>query len=267
MPNIETDLTEIPRKDLHVFYVLDTSGSMAGTRISTLNRAMEESVQALKEVAKSNGDAKLKLAVLEFNSSCKWVTSNGPEDLEEDFFWDPLSAGGLTDVGAALKELGSKLSRKGFLNSMTGALMPIIIFMTDGFATDNYEKALAEIRNNRWFQYGTKIGFAVGDDADLAMISSVVGNSEAVIHTNDLELFKKLLRFVSVTASKLVSQSTTTGTQPSAGDLVKTAIETVAEDKGDDVTVKLDPTQYNPEPAPVDPPAPSGGDWDDDGEW
>ena len=262
MPNLETDFKEAPRKDLHVFYVLDTSGSMDGTPISTLNRAMEESTQALKEVAKSNGDAKLKITVMEFNSGCKWVTSNGPEDLEEDFFWDPLKAGGLTDIGSALKELNTKLSRKAFLNSMTGALMPIIIFMTDGFATDNYEKALETIRRNRWFQYGTKIGFAIGDNPDLKMISSVVGNSEAVIRTTDLKLFKKLLRFVSVTASKLVSESTTTGTAPTAADIVKDAIDTVDGADASDITVTLPPSSYNPEPTP----APAPIDWDN-GEW
>ena len=40
MPNIEKDMTGTPRKDLHVFYVLDTSGSMSGDKISTLNRAI-----------------------------------------------------------------------------------------------------------------------------------------------------------------------------------------------------------------------------------
>lgn len=262
MPNLETDFKEAPRKDLHVFYVLDTSGSMDGTKISTLNRAMEETTQALMDVAKSNGDAKLKIAVMEFNTKCKWVTTNGPEDLEEDFIWDPRDAGGLTDMGAALKELNSKLSRKAFLNSMTGALMPIIIFMTDGFATDNYEKALEEIRRNRWFQHGTKIGFAFGDDADLKMIASVVGNSEAVIRTTDYELFRKLLRFVSVTASKLVSESTTTGTAPTAADIVKDVIGTVDGADASDVTVNLPPSSYNPEPTP----APAPIDWDD-GDW
>ncbi len=260
MPNIETDLGAAPRKDLHVFYVLDTSGSMEGTKISTLNRAMEESTQALAAVAKSNGDAKLKIAVMEFNSGCKWVTSNGPEDLEEDFIWDPLKAGGLTDIGAALTELGTKLSRKAFLNSMTGALMPIIIFMTDGYATDDYEKALENVRRNKWFKYGTKIGFAVGEDADLKMISSVVGNSEAVIRTNDLELFKKLLRFVSVTASKLVSESTTTGAAPTAADIVEKAKEELGVPA--EVTPKLADDEYKPEP-PADP---APGDWGDD-EW
>ena len=141
MPSTDR-LTESPRKELHVFYVLDTSGSMDGAKISALNHAMEECTEALKTLAKSNGDAKLKIAVMEFNSGCKWITSNGPEDLEEDFEYEYLQAGGLTDIGAALRELNNKLSRHAFLNSMTGALMPVIIFMTDGYATDDYTRAL-----------------------------------------------------------------------------------------------------------------------------
>lgn len=257
MPNTNS-LTESPRKELHVFYVLDTSGSMEGQKISALNHAMEECTEALKTLAKNNGDAKLKIAVMEFNSGCKWMTSNGPEDLEEDFEYEYLEAGGLTDIGAALNELNSKLSRHAFLTSMTGAFMPVIIFMTDGYATDNYEKALEEIRKNRWFIHGTKIGFAIGDDPDVKMISSVVGNSEAVIKTTDLDLFKRLMRFVSVTASKLVSQSTTTETATSGKDILDMAKKEL--DVPDDTTTHLSDDQYNKEP---EPPVDDGDDWDD----
>lgn len=259
MPKIET-LEGTPRKEMHVFYVLDTSGSMDGAKISMLNHAMEECTDALKDLAKSNADAELKIAVLEFNSGCKWVTSNGPESLE-DFEWDKVEAGGLTDIGAALKELNSKLSRHAFLSSMTGALMPVIIFMTDGYATDDYNKALEEIRKNRWFARGTKVGFAIGDDADAKMIASVVGNSEAVIKTSDLDLFRRLMKFVSVTASMLVSQSTTTETATDG----KTIVDIATKD-GEipaDVQVHIDPDEYNPEPETA-----TGGDnWGEDEEW
>ncbi len=260
MPSINS-LTDVPRKELHVFYVLDTSGSMAGQKISALNHAMEECTEALKTLAKSNGDAKLKVAVLEFNSGCKWVTINGPEDLEEDFEYEYLKAGGLTDIGAALKELNSKLSRHAFLNSMTGALMPVIIFMTDGYATDDYDKALAEIRQNRWFSRATKIGFALGDSPDVKMISEIVGNSEAVIKTTDLDLFKRLMRFVSVTASMLVSQSHTTETESSGRHIVSLAKEDLNVPQS--ANVQLNDNQYNKEPDPV----PDNSTWDDDDEW
>lgn len=249
MPNIE-NIEKPPRKELHVFYVLDTSGSMEGAKISALNHTMEETTNALATLAENNGDAQLKIAVLEFNSGCKWITSNGPEAME-DFEWEYLEAGGLTDIGAALKELDSKLSRHAFLNSMTGALMPVIIFMTDGYATDDYENALAQIRQNKWYKRGTKIGFAIGDDADVKMIASVVGNSEAVIKTTDLELFKRLMKFVSVTTTMRVSDSHPADVSTS-GDAVVADAKTEL-NLPDDVIVKLKDDEYNKEePEPED---------------
>ena len=247
-----TELPPVARKAMTIFYVLDTSGSMGGTPIATLNSAMEETIAALKQQAESNGDAELKIAVLEFNSGCKWLNPSGPEDME-DFMWEELSAGGLTDIGAALTELDSKLSRKAFLNSITGSYLPIIIFMTDGYATDDYTKALAQIRQNKWFQRATKIGFALGDDPDKKMISEVVGNCEAVINTNDLSLFSRLMKYVSVTSSMLVSTSRTTAAEVTGATIVKDMVDNGEAPK----SVVDNNVNYNPEP-----PAPT-----DDGEW
>ena len=260
MPDI-SKLEKPPMRALHLFYVLDTSGSMTGTPIATLNRAMEETIEILKNQAKSQADALLKVAVLEFNSGCRWMQAAGPEEME-DFVWEDLSAGGLTDVGAALKELNSKLSRKAFLDSMTGAFIPVIIFMTDGCATDDYKKALAEIRQNKWFHRATKIGFAIGDDPDMTMIADVVGNIEAVVKTDDLELFARLIKFASVTSSMLCSSSVTTTQTVTGADILK-----IAKQQGEapDSITENGPVNYNPEPAPAPDPDPEwGGDGDDD---
>lgn len=253
MPNLNA-FEEIPRKDLHVFFILDTSGSMSGAKISSLNRAMEETLEALQSVAQSNADAKLKLAVMQFNTSPSWVTWNGPEDLESDFIWEPLTEGGTTNLAPVLRELNGKLSRSGWLNSMAGAMMPILIFMTDGYSTDkeaDYVAALEEIRRNRWFQRATRIGFAIGDDADANMIAEIVGTPEAVISTSDLETFKKLLKFVSVTTSMLASQSVI-GKASDAADIVRKA----KEDAGIDVQPMITGTSA------MD----TSSDWDD-GSW
>ena len=252
MPTTE-NLEKAPRKELHVFYVLDTSGSMTGAKIGALNHAMEESTIALKDVARKNGDADLRIAVLEFNSGCKWVTSNGPEAMD-DFEYEHLSCGGLTDIGAALKELNSKLSRKSWLNSMVGALMPVIIFMTDGFATDDYKGALEEIKHNKWFTKGIRIGFAVGEEADADMIAEIVGNREAVIKTTDLELFSRLLKFVTVSASTLASSSQTTRSAFTGEDIVRDAKKTSGMETGNN----------NGPDFPGDTGGNNGGDDDDD---
>jgi uncharacterized protein YegL len=223
MPSLE-NLEKPPRRAMHIFYVLDTSGSMQGASIAQLNRAMEETVEALKDVAKGNSDAELKIAVLEFSSGCKWIQPKGPEDME-DFVWEDLTAGGMTDIGSALKELDSKMSRNAFLSSMTGAFLPLVIFMTDGYATDDYVKPLEEIRKNKWFARATKIGFAIGDNPDINMIADVVGNGEAVVKTSDLSVFAKMIKFASVTSSMLNSTSRTTEEGATGADVVKSALD------------------------------------------
>lgn len=223
MPHMD-DLGAVMRPDLHVFYVLDTSGSMQNKSIGVLNRAMEQTVDALKQVAAHHSDANVKIAVLEFNSSCRWVNPQGPEYLE-DFFWQDLAAAGKTEVGAALRELDSKLSRSAFLSSMTSAYLPVIIFMTDGFATDDYERELQKIMRNKWFAKATRVGFAIGRNPDTEMIAKLVGSSEAVIRTDDLGVFARLLRFVSVSASTLAGNSHTRDQEITGTEAVHRALD------------------------------------------
>lgn len=223
MPSVNQ---EIKRRELIVFYVLDTSGSMnEDGKLGILNESMRETVEVLRTVAKNNADAEIKIAVLQFNSGAQWVTDNGPVYLE-DFIWNDLKAEGLTDIGMAMDELHDKLSREKFLKSEVGQFLPIIIFMSDGFPTDNWEKSLKQINtNNRWFKYATKIAFGLGDAADEYTLGKIVGNSEAVVKTNDLEKFKTLIKIVSVTASKVTSSSRTSGQQMNSASIIRDSMQ------------------------------------------
>lgn len=233
MPNIN-ELEAMPRRELTIFYVLDTSGSMEGAPVGTLNTAMRETVDILSEQAASNADALLKIAVLEFNSGADWLNKSGPEEAT-DFIWNDMSSGGLTDVGEALKELNDKLSKNKFLSSATGAYLPIIIFMSDGEATDNYTSALEEIRKNKWFARATKIGFALGENPDKKMIAEVVGSTEAVLATSDLDTFERLIKFVSTTSSMMCSSTETSQGDVTGADIVSKVIE----QSGDDLDVEV----------------------------
>lgn len=217
------DLAEgIVKKELHIFYVLDTSGSMTGAPIAALNDAMRDTVNELAEISKTSADAAFKLAVMEYNSACRWVTfgDNGLEDME-DFFWTDLEARGLTNLGEAMKELNNQLSRNAMMKSATGNKIPVIIFMSDGYPNDSWEQALNELKNNKWYNTAIKIAFALGDDADESVLAQVVGSTEAVIKTNDLAAFKSMIRIVSVTASLAASTSRTTSGGISGEDIVK----------------------------------------------
>lgn len=207
------------RRALPVFYVLDTSGSMSGEPIDSLNAAMRATTNALRQVAAHNGDAKLKVAVLSFDTDARWLQPAGPEDME-DFIWTNLQAGGYTFVDRALKELNEKLSKDSFLASETGLLYPIIIFMSDGYAMGDYRNELNRISKNRYFKNAVKVGFAIGDKPDVEMIARVVGNPEAVLRTENLGVFAKLIRFASVTSSTMASVSHVTGNEITGSQVV-----------------------------------------------
>lgn len=263
MPNIK-ETAEVARKVLPIIYVLDTSGSMTGDRIASVNEAMSETMEVLKDVSEKNPDAEIKVGVLSFSSGAEWVT-NGLVFMD-DFFWNDLKAGGVTDFGSALNELNNKLSRSEFLVSETGFCVPVIMFMSDGQPTDNYEKALSNIlANNKWFKYATKIGLAVGEDADKDVLAKIVGNSEAVISINDLETLKKLIKVASVTASMINSKSRTTAESGNAAEIIK-VVQKELNDEADEIDTFFGDSDT------WDAPSDSGNtdpadDWDDSGDW
>lgn len=78
------EITPAPRRVMTLFYLVDTSGSMSGSKMGTVNGAMEECQDLLKDVAQANDDAEIKVAIMQFSSGCSWITpSSGPVGLED----------------------------------------------------------------------------------------------------------------------------------------------------------------------------------------
>lgn len=218
----------LTNKELHLFFVLDTSGSMKDNRaIEQLGEGMRATLEVLKSKFEKSSDVRLKVAVMEFNTGARWITGgeNHLEDIE-DFQAIRVeemgfTAQGMTYMGYALKMLAEGLSRNTMMKSPTGNKCPIIIFLTDGYPTDNWRSALEKIRENKWYQQAIKIGIALGEKADKDVLAQIVGTSEAVVtveKTNDLA---KMIQVLSVTASLSGSVSQTVA--PDAGKLVEQA--------------------------------------------
>ena len=198
-----------PRKVMTLFYVIDTSGSMSGSRIGQVNEAMRETFPLLKEIAQANDDAEIKVAILQFSDGCSWVTpSTGPVSLE-DIIYNPLKAGGLTAFGSALTELDSKLSRNEFLNTQTGAYAPVILLLSDGGPTDGnvWIKALEKLKKNKWFQHAIKIAIDIESGSDRSVLEAFTGNTEAILDAKNTEALKNMIRTVSIRASEFQSHS------------------------------------------------------------
>ena len=201
---ILSEATEIPRKTMIMFFLVDTSGSMDGEKIGSLNDAMREVIPDLKDISDSNADALIKIAILDFASGTQWITPV-PQNFET-FKWQDLDAGGCTDLGEACLELNSKLNREQFLQDKVGNYAPVIILLSDGSPTDNYQKGLGALRANKWFGAAIKIAFSIGSDADTDYLAQFTDNPELVIPIMNKSMMKKMIRFVSVTSSKIGSK-------------------------------------------------------------
>ena len=54
----------VSRKSMVFFLIIDTSGSMTGTKIGSVNQAIEEVLPELKALASENAESEMKIAAM-----------------------------------------------------------------------------------------------------------------------------------------------------------------------------------------------------------
>jgi uncharacterized protein YegL len=197
-----------------LFFLVDSSGSMDGSKIGALNGAMEEVIPMLRELSEENADALIKIAALQFSDGARWLTPSGPVEPAQ-FRWQTIYANGLTDFGAACAELNSKLSTKAFMAEASGSYAPALFLLSDGAPTDDWERNLNALKQNNWFKAGIKTAVAIGDDADTDVLAEFTGSHSAVLGVHNAAALKKTIKFVSVRASQVASKSSNAGASAS----------------------------------------------------
>ncbi|MBR1465229.1 MAG: VWA domain-containing protein [Bacteroidaceae bacterium] len=200
------DVESVPRRTMTLFFLADTSGSMSGNKIGALNDAITNIMPMISEISNTNPDAEIKVAALQFSSGTSWLYDE-PKSAS-DFIWQDQSAGGLTSLGEACIQLEKVLHRDGFMKSASGSYAPVVILLSDGGATDDYDKGIEKLKLNNWFKAAIKIAIAIGDDCDKDELKKFTGNLEAVIEVHNIEALKQIIRIVAVTSSQIGSKST-----------------------------------------------------------
>ncbi len=197
--------TGVSRKSLVIFFLIDTSGSMKGTKMGELNAVMEELIPEIRRVGEADTD--VKIAVLTFSTNVMWMYSE-PISIE-DFEWTRLRADGVTSMGAAFKELNIRMSRNSFLNSPSLSFAPVIFLMTDGYPSDNYKEGLTALQQNTWYKYGLKTALGIGKEADDDMLAEFTGTKDTVVHAYSGGQLAHLIKVIAVTSSQIGSKSMT----------------------------------------------------------
>ena len=198
------DVMEPAKKSMTIFFLIDVSGSMKGTKIGSLNSTMEELLPSLIGVGEASTD--VKIAVMKFSTQVEWVTPE-PVRIEEYQFWNRLEAEGLTFMGDAFMELSRKLSRSAFLSSPSLSFAPVIFLLSDGSPNDDWKKGLKTLQENRWFQYGLKIALGIGSQVNMDVLREFTGNDDLAVQAKNADQLRELIKMMAITSSQIGSRS------------------------------------------------------------
>ena len=188
---------------LPVYLVLDTSGSMSGEPIQSVENGMQMLVSALRQDPQALESAYL--SVITFDSSAKQIV---PLTDLASFQMPSLNASGATELGAALtlvtNRARSEVSKS--TPEKKGDWRPLVFLMTDGGPTDDWKKGLADFSSSRW---GMVICCAAGQGADTGVLKQISPECVVQLDTADSRSLAAFFKWVSAsvsTSSKSVNE-------------------------------------------------------------
>ncbi|WP_146199670.1 vWA domain-containing protein [Methanospirillum stamsii] len=168
---------QLATRPLHFYWVCDVSSSMKGRgKIEQLNYAIREALPLMKNVATQNPNAQVFARTLAFGSGAKWMNSSLIPI--EQYSWTDLSADGVTDMGAALKTIAEELKVPPMPKR---ALPPVIVLISDGHPTDDFDKGLRALMGESWGNKAVRIAIAIGADADTDVLRRFIGFDEIAL--------------------------------------------------------------------------------------
>ena len=198
----------VENKPLHFIWICDCSGSMmADGKISSLNDAIRQALPEMKKIADQNPFAKIFVRAIKFSNGAEWINKD-PVPLE-NFSWFDLEAGGVTDMGKALSMVADEIKIPPMPKSR--AFPPVLVLVSDGQPTDNFEGGLKKLLDESWGKRAVRIGIGIGDDADMDVLQKFINNPEIkpLLARNSSELIR-FIRWVSTAVTQTVSESSET---------------------------------------------------------
>jgi uncharacterized protein YegL len=203
----EVDMAERPgsmiaQRPLHFFLVADCSGSMAADgKMSALNSAVREALPHLIDVAAANPHGQMLVRAIAFSSGARWHISD-PTPVDQ-LTWTDLTAGGYTDLGAAMDLLRETMVVPPMEER---ALPPAIVLVSDGMPTDDYQPALSRLLDEPWGARSVRIAVGIGRDADHDMLVRFMSNTVGEpVRASNPEQLASALRWATTHVSRLAS--------------------------------------------------------------
>lgn len=194
---------EMARRELHFIWLLDTSGSMnADGKIQALNVALREAVPQLRAAARDNPNVQVLVRALTFSDGARWHIEQ-PVPVEA-LRWDDVTAAGHTDMGQALHLVAQALAVPPMPER---AVSPVLVLVTDGHHTDDFEGGLAALMAQRWGREAVRMAITIGRDVNLGALQQFIGREDIrPVQAHNPDALMQHVRWVSRSSLESVSQ-------------------------------------------------------------
>ena len=173
---------------MFIYFLVDTSGSMDGAKIGSVNDTMENIVSELK-LYSDNTDVSIN--VLSFARKTKWMYKQATSI--QQFEWKRLNASGMTSLGNACKVLAKNIEKNISNEDIK------ILLISDGLPTDDFDEGIKKL-NVVLAKYSSS-RFAIAlEGADLPTLNTFTDNIKNVFQLERLDdLMEVMLSTLGIT--------------------------------------------------------------------
>ena len=165
------DNISIPKRQCHILILIGNSESMTGSKIGSVNDAIENVLPMIREISEDNPDAAIYFNVMFFSDNCKWLYDS-PTPISNFVYRRIESHGKGNCLGECYKSLNSYLVRLQNKVSCDALYSPIIMILADRNSSDETSNELQNLRNNHLFNSAIKIAIQIGLNEETAIKSS-----------------------------------------------------------------------------------------------
>lgn len=175
----------------YYYFLIDISESMRGSKIGSVNDAINNMLFRLKRTAATK-KLVFKVITLTFSDEVNWSTPF-PVDVTSFSYNDPAVQGEYSAMGKVLEELDAKLKRQASATT-NASVNTTILFFTDGLFTDDWMSVMEKISHNDVYLKATKIAVTFGDELSIDIakenLSELLGGEKNIVIDDFVELNK-----------------------------------------------------------------------------
>lgn len=166
---------------MYLYFLIDTSGSMDGAKIQSVNDTLEN---VISELNLHSDKLNMYINVLSFARKSKWMFKQ-PVNIQE-FSWNILNASGMTSLGNACKQLARNIDKHVNQEEVS------IILLSDGLPTDDFDDGLEKLENCLSNKNAHRYAIAL-EGADIITLNKFTSNADNVFQLESLDNLMELI--------------------------------------------------------------------------